>query len=327
MSEQLTRMSNIGLIPVVKVTDLDDAVPMAKALCDGGIDVAEITYRSEFATQAIAMISKEVPEMLVGAGTVSTVDMAKAAVEAGATFIITPGFNEPVVKWCVENNVEVYPGVSSPSDIERALGYGLTTLKFFPAEASGGVKMLKAFSGPYANIKFIPTGGINASNMHDYLALPNVEAVGGSFMLPSDLIAAKDFDGIKELSRLAIKKLLDFQLIHLGINTNSSEESEEVTKKLCELFNFTFYKKPHSNFAGVGFEVLHKHGYGENGHIGIYTPYPERAIYHLGKKGIKVIDSTVTRNKKSHKVNFAFLDYEIAGFGIHLINPDLKMEI
>lgn len=327
MSEQLNRIERIGLVPVVKITDPSDTLPLATAMYNGGIDVAEVTYRSEYATEAIRKISKELPDMLVGAGTVTCVEMAKEAVEAGATFIITPGFNEPVVKWCLENNVEVIPGVSSPSDIERALGYGLETLKFFPAEASGGVKMLKAFAGPYANLKFIPTGGINANNMHDYLQLPNVLAVGGSFMLPNDLIVAKDFDGIEALCHNAIKKLLSFQLIHLGVNTNSPEESEEVAKKLCELFNFTFYKKPHSNFAGVGFEVLHGQGRGKNGHIGIYTPYPERAMYQLEKKGVNVVESTITRNKKSHKINFVFLDLEIAGFGIHLINPDLKMEI
>ena len=173
----------------------------------------------------------------------------------------------------------------------------------------------------------MPTGGINTKNRHDYLSLPNVEAIGGSFMLPNDLVVAKDWDGIEALSKAAIKSLLDFQLIHVGINTNSPEESKQVTDTLCSLFHFTQYTKPKSNFAGVGFEILHKKGRGENGHIGIYTPYPEKAMYHLSKQGVKFVEESITRNKKTNRINFVYLDLEIAGFGIHLINPDLKMEI
>ena len=121
--------------------------------------------------------------------------------------------------------------------------------------------------------------------------------------------------------------MLDFQLIHVGINTNSPEESKQVTDTLCSLFHFTQYTKPKSNFAGVGFEVLHKKGRGENGHIGIYTPYPEKAMYHLSKQGVKFVEESITRNKKTNRINFVYLDLEIARFGIHLINPDLKMEI
>ena len=132
---------------------------------------------------------------------------------------------------------------------------------------------------------------------------------------------------IEALSKAAIKSLLDFQLIHVGINTNSPEESKQVTDTLCSLFHFTQYTKPKSNFAGVGFEVLHKKGRGENGHIGIYTPYPEKAMYHLSKQGVKFVEESITRNKKTNRINFVYLDLEIAGFGIHLINPDLKMEI
>lgn len=232
-----------------------------------------------------------------------------------------------MVQWCLDHDVEVYPGVSTASEVEMALSMGLTQLKFFPAESSGGAKKLKDLSAPYANVHFMPTGGINTKNMHDYLSLPNVEAIGGSFMLPNDLVVAKDWDGIEALSRSAIKSLLDFQLIHVGINTNSPEESKQVTDTLCSLFHFTQYTKPKSNFAGVGFEILHKKGRGENGHIGIYTPYPEKAMYHLSKQGVKFVEESITRNKKTNRINFVYLDLEIAGFGIHLINPDLKMEI
>ena len=327
MNKFINRISNIGIVPVVKIEDKEDALPLAKALYEGGIDVAEITFRSCYAQSAIETITKEIPDMLVGAGTVLTVDQAKEAVQAGAKFIITPGLNEEVIKWCLQNDIDIYPGVSTASEIETALSYGLTNLKFFPAQASGGAKKIKALAGPYQNVKFMPTGGINAENMHEYLSLDNVSAIGGSFMLPSDLIKNKDWNSIQELSKLAVKKLLNYQLIHIGINSKNAEESLETTQTLCKLFNFTYYKKPKSNFAGVGFEVLHAKGPGENGHIGIYTPYPEKALYHLEKQGIHAREDTITRNKKSGKINFVYLDFEIAGFGVHLINPDVKMEV
>lgn len=327
MNDLYDRISQIGIVPVVKILEAEDALPLAKALYNGGIDVAEVTFRSEHAVNAIQQIHSELPDMLLGAGTVLTIEQAKQAKQAGASFIVTPGLNPNIVKWCLENEIPILPGVSTASEIEQALSLGLKTLKFFPAESSGGAKKLKDFSGPYQDVQFLPTGGINVSNMHDYLQLPNVIAIGGSFMLPNDVVQAKDWENIQALSGKAIKSLLDYQLIHVGINCDSPDESEKVCKLLCQLFHFTYYKKPKSNFAGVGFEVLHSHGRGQNGHIGIYTPYPERALYQLKKMGIHVVEESITRNKKSHLINFAYLDLEIAGFGVHLINPDLKMEV
>ena len=169
MESYMNRISNTGIVPVVKILEKEDAYPLAKALLNGGIDVIEVTYRSEHATSAIQTISEQLPDMLVGAGTVLSVEQAKEAVEAGAKFIITPGFNTKVVQWCLDHDVEVYPGVSTASEVEMALSMGLTQLKFFPAESSGGAKKLKDLSAPYANVHFMPTGGINTKNMHDYL--------------------------------------------------------------------------------------------------------------------------------------------------------------
>lgn len=327
MSKYIERISQIGIVPVVKITDANDALPLARALYEGGLDVAEITFRSAYAKDAIAMIHQELPEMLVGAGTVLSVEQAQAAVEAGASFIVSPGFNEKVVAWCVANDIDIYPGVSSASEVELAMSYGLKDLKFFPAQSSGGAKKIKDFSGPYQDISFMPTGGINTSNMHEYLSLPNVSAIGGSFMLPNDLIAAKDWDGIKALCQNAVKQMLAYELIHIGINSESEAASLQTAETLCRLFYFTYYKKPKSNFAGKGFEVLHGKGKGEHGHIGIYTPYPQRAMYHLSKQGVRFVEDSITRNKKTNLINFVYLDMELAGFGIHLINPDVKMEV
>ena len=327
MNPIIERISNIGIVPVVKVNKIAHAIPMMQALYDGGIDAAEITFRSEHAKEAIEIVSKTIPNMLVGAGTVLNVEQAKAACDAGASFIVTPGFNAKVVEWCIENNIPVLPGISTASELETALSYGITTVKFFPAESSGGAKKIKDLSAPYQHVKFLPTGGIGLSNMHEYLSLPSVLAIGGSFMIPENLVNDENWEELSKLSRQAVKTMLDFKLTHLGINHENEEQSKQTAQTLCDLFNFTFYNKPKSKFAGVGFELLNSKGRGVNGHIGIYTPYPERALYHLEKKGVHGINETITRNKRTNKINFVYLDKEIAGFAIHLINPDLKMEV
>lgn len=326
-NEIIERISHIGIVPVVKIINEEDSLPLAKALFNGGIDAAEITFRSEHTLYAIKEISTNLPGMLVGAGTVLTKKQASDAVKAGARFIVTPGFNHEVVKWCIENEVPVLPGISSAAEIETALSYGLKTVKFFPAESSGGAKRIQDLSAPYSDVKFLPTGGIDEANMHDYLSLPSVLAIGGSFMLKEDFICSKNYSAIEELSRRAVKSLLTYELIHIGVNNNSEEEAVKNAQKLCSLFDFTYYHKPKSQFAGKGFEFLNVPGRGSNGHIAIYTPYPERALYHLSKMGILPIEGTITRNKKTGIINFAYLDLEIAGFAIHLINPDVKMEV
>lgn len=327
MNKVIQRISQIGIVPVVKVTKEEDALPLAKALYDGGIDAAEITFRSEHAKKAIEIIHHNLPDMLLGAGTVLNVTQAKEAIQAGASFIVTPGFNHAVVAWCTENNIPVLPGISTASELETALSYGLDCVKFFPAESSGGAKKIKDLSAPYQHVKFMPTGGIGLHNMHEYLSIPNVLAIGGSFMLPNTLVDAQDWNGICNASKQAIKTMLSFELIHIGINHESKQEAMTSADTLCDAFHFTRYHKPKSDFAGVGFELLHGKGKGQYGHIGIYTPYPERALYHLAKKDIHAIEDTITRNKKTNKINFVYLDKEISGFGIHLIHPDVKMEV
>lgn len=323
--EVINRLSKIGIIPVVRIDELQDSVPLAKALFQGGIDCAEITFRSAHAKDAIQLITNQLPDMLVGAGTVLSIQQAQEAVEAGAKFIITPGFNQRIVEWCIDNDILIIPGISSASEIEMALAYSLEYVKFFPAQSSGGAKKIKDLSAPYQHIKFIPTGGINASNMHEYLSLPCVEAIGGSFMLEEEAIKQKDFAKIETLSKNAIRDMLSYELIHLGIDSESKQEADKIAKLLCHLFHFPLYEKPNSTFAGKGFEIRFEKGNAKHGHFGIYTPYPEKALYHLAKLGIHCKEDTITRNKKTNRINFAYLDLEIAGFQVHLINPDVKM--
>lgn len=188
-------------VPLVVLDDANDAVSFAKALVDGGIPIAEVTFRTAAAEETMRRMSREVPEILVGAGTVHSITQAEKAVQAGARFIVTPGLNPSVVRWCQEREIAVIPGTVTPSDLEMALELGLSVCKFFPAEAYGGVNTLKALAGPYADIRFMPTGGVNTANMRDYLALPNVLAVGGSFMAPDALVKAKKWDEISALCR------------------------------------------------------------------------------------------------------------------------------
>lgn len=206
-SESMQKIFDLKLVPLVVLDDAADAVPMAKALVEGGIPVAEVTFRTDAAADVIRAMAEQVPEILVGAGTVHTVAQAQTAVEAGAKFIVTPGFQPDVVRWCVEHQVDIVPGTAVPSDIEQAISFGLSVCKFFPAEAYGGVKTLKALKGPYADIRFMPTGGVSLDNMNDYLALPNVAAVGGSFMTPSAAVKAKDWAKVTEACRTALTKV------------------------------------------------------------------------------------------------------------------------
>lgn len=196
-------LREIGIIPVIRIEDPKDAVPLAKALAEGGIPAAEITFRTDAAEEAIRRIVAEVPEVTVCAGTVLDVPTAKKAVEAGAKAVISPGLNPSVVAWCVENSVPVIPGCATPSEVETAMRLGLDFVKLFPAEVVGGVAMLKALSGPYGGMSFMPTGGVSPQNVGSYLALKNVVCCGGSWLAPEKLVAAGDFAAITELAREA----------------------------------------------------------------------------------------------------------------------------
>lgn len=203
MNEILQKIETCKIVPVVVLDDAKDAEPLAKALCDGGLPCAEVTFRTPAAEESIRIMTEKFPDMLVGAGTVLTTDQVDRAAAAGARFIVSPGLNPRIVKYCVEKNIPVIPGCSSPSDVEQALENGLEVVKFFPAEAAGGLAYIKAIAAPYVNVKFMPTGGINPDNIKDYLAYDRILACGGSWMVKGSLIKAGEFDKIRELVREA----------------------------------------------------------------------------------------------------------------------------
>lgn len=207
----LTRLGQLGVIPVVKIDKADDAVPLGKALLDGGLPCAEITFRTEAAEESIKRIATNLPEVLLGAGTVLSIDQAQKAVSAGAKYIVSPGFNSRVVDWCLENEIPVTPGVATPTEIEMALERNLKILKFFPAEALGGLATLKAIAAPYVGIRFIPTGGVNLNNLAGYLSHPSVHCCGGSWLVESSLISAGKFEEIQTLTRATVKMVKEIR--------------------------------------------------------------------------------------------------------------------
>ncbi len=211
MNDVLKKISEVGILPVVVLDDAKDATKLAKALIEGGLPCAEVTFRTDAAEESIKLIAAEYPDMLVGAGTVLSVEQVKRAVNAGAKFIVSPGFDEDVVKYCLENNIPVTPGVCTPSDVQKGYKLGLDVLKFFPAEPSGGLNMIKAIAAPYTMMKFIPTGGINENNMEDYVKYDRILAIGGSWMVKSSLIKNGEFDKIKDMTAAAVKRVKEIR--------------------------------------------------------------------------------------------------------------------
>ena len=321
MSTLTEKIVGSGIVPVVVIRDVSKAEGLAKALCAGGIPVAEVTFRTAGARAAIREIAEKVPEITVGAGTVHTAEQAEEAAEAGAKFIVTPGFVPKVVRWCVENGVPVFPGCSGPAEIEAAMEFGLSIVKFFPAEASGGVKTLKALSGPYGGIRFLPTGGINEKNVGDYLVHPFVAACGGSWMVPPALVERGDFAGVAALCREAVRSAFGFELLHVGINSRDEREAKETAGALAGLFSLPVEELPGAYFAGSLAEVVKGQGRGKNGHIAIQTNNIDRAAAYFETRGEELDRSSESRDEAGRLIAVYF-KREIAGFAVHLRRKD-----
>ena len=318
MKEILTKIERIGIVPVIKLEKEEDALPLAQALYEGGLPCAEITFRTDVCADAIRIMKNKYPEMIVGAGTVLTKKQVDLAIEAGAEFIVSPGLNPEIIEYCNNKNILIIPGCSNASDIEQAIKYELDVVKFFPAESAGGIKMIKALSAPYSKLKFMPTGGINAENLKEYLDFNKVIACGGTWMVPTDFINKKDFDGIKNLVKKAVENMLGFSLAHIGLNTKSSLEAENVAEKFENIFGFKKVGNPNSVFAGSYIEAMRLPYLGTNGHIAIATNYIERAVSYLKRNGIKINEESAKYNVEG-KLGAIYLQEEIGNFAIHLV--------
>lgn len=198
-------IQKMGVVPVVVLNDVKDAAPLAKALVEGGLPCAEVTFRTDAAEDAIRIMTSEFPEMMVGAGTVLTAEQVDRAVDAGARFIVSPGFDPEVVEYCLSKKIPIYPGCITPTDLAQAVKRGIKVVKFFPAEQFGGVSTMKALAAPYASVKFMPTGGVNAKNLENYLKFDKIVACGGSWMVKDELIKAGKFNEIRKLAEEAVQ--------------------------------------------------------------------------------------------------------------------------
>jgi len=317
MNALTEQLGLVGIIPVVVIEDEILAPSLARALREGGLTTMEVTLRTDAARGAISRIAAECPEMLLGAGTVLTIDQAKMAVDSGAQYIVSPGFNRKVVDYCKASNVTVIPGVASPTDIGEAFDAGLRVVKFFPAEASGGLEYLKAISAPFGQMMFVPTGGIDETNLLPYLQFPRVLACGGSWMVKADLISGKRFEDIQNLTARAMGKMLGFRLSHIGINGLHGDEATRNAQLLSRLFNLPFNDGEGSVFVGKEFELLKRPFLGNHGHIAVGTNFIGRAMAFLRSQGVGVKEETASR--KDGKLVSVYLDVDIGGFAVHLL--------
>lgn len=318
MNEIYEKIHATGIIPVIAIDDAEKAVPLANALKEGGLPCAEVTFRTACAEQAIRNITENVPDMLVGAGTVLTTEQVDRAVDAGAKFIVSPGLNPKVVAYCVSKNIPIVPGCANPSDIEAAIELGLSVVKFFPAEAAGGLNMIKAMSAPYGNIKFMPTGGIGEKNLNEYLAFNKILACGGSWMAKSDLINADKFDEIRDLTAAAVQKMHGFTLKHIGINSADKDDAGSIANGLANAFGGATRETSKSFFANEIFEVMFGAGPGTHGHIAVGCNNLIRAVAFLKARGVEIDPDTAKYDDKGN-MTFVYLKEEFGGFRIHLV--------
>lgn len=317
-NQTLKKLHQIGIIPAIVLDDVKDAAPLAEALCKGGLPAAEVTFRTACAHDAMIAMKKARPDLIVGAGTVLTKEQVDAAVDAGAQFIVSPGLNPEIVRYVQSKGIPMIPGIATASEMEQALSLGLHTVKFFPAEAMGGLKTIKALCGPYRNMTFLPTGGINTDNMMPYLKDPKIFAVGGTWMVKPDLIKAGKFDEIEQISRQAVKKMLDVRLVHIGINT-AEGSSKETADAFAALLNGEIRETSKGYFATDMIEIMARNHKGSHGHIAIGVSSVERAMHYYESIGY-AFDPETIQYDENHEAKFAYFRDEMAGFGIHLIN-------
>lgn len=307
-----------GLVPVIVIDREEQAVPLADALIWGELEIAEVTFRTDCAANAIKAMLDAHPDMLIGAGTVLNRQQVDDALAAGAKFIVAPGLDEELVKYCQSKNVPIIPGCSSASDIQRAIALGLDLVKFFPAEALGGVKTLRSLASAYKNMRFMPTGGITPEKFSEYLREPYVTAVGTSWIAPQKMLDAGDYDAIRKRAREAMFAVHNFQFCHMGINCDNEKDGYTNLFKLADMFNLVMGDTRSSSYVGREVEITKMpfQVRGPHGHLGYYADNLERAIFYLEKKGIEFDHEHVKPYKD--KTYVIYLKDQIAGFAVHI---------
>jgi len=315
----IDRLRKIGLVPVVAFDNAEQAVETARALRAGGLDTIEITMRTAAGIDSIKAVRKEFPDMVIGAGTILTKEKAKEAVDSGAEYVVSPGYDADIVTWCVENDITVLPGCVTPGEIQQALAKGVKVLKFFPADVYGGIKALKALNGPFGpyGVTFVPTGGVDIKNLAEFVDAPFVAAVGGSWLASSKDIKAGNWAGITKSVEDSIDILLGFEFAHVGVNAADEAQAADVAQQISKAFRFPYKPGNSSDFAGTGVEVMKSPYLGAHGHAAVRTNSIERAEYYLTKRGFALDESTA--KAKDGKTTAVYLKGEIGGFAFHLL--------
>ena len=317
-NKALDKIARLGMLPVISIDHAEDAVPLAQALAAGGLPCMEVMFRTEAAAESIRRVAQELPEFVIGAGTVLSVEQVKTAVTAGAQFIVAPGLNPEVVAYCVGQGIPMVPGCDTPTEIEMAMNLGITTVKFFPSIQLGGIATMKLLAGPYPKVRFVPTGDLDRTKAYEFLSFGKVSAAGGDFMLNYDDIRNRRFEAIRVSVRETILNYLHFHVQHVGMNCADAAEAEFLSSLLADTLQLT--RQPHEPciFAGELFEVMKKPHYGAKGHIAIGTADAERAYYYLKQQGVEFREDTIGRDAAG-RISVVYLGAEFGGFALHLL--------
>lgn len=318
MDTALRRIQEIGVIPVIAIENAEQAVPLANALTAGGIPAAEVTFRTAAGEEAIRNIAGSCPEVLVGAGTILNAEQCDRAIAAGAKFIVSPGYNEGLLAHCQARGIPVLPGCVNASDMTKAVNAGLEAVKFFPAQQSGGLDFLKALAPVFPKLRFMPTGGVSAKNLAEYLNFDRVMACGGTWMVKKELIQGEQWEEITRISRDAVKTMLGFSLHHVGVNCADEEQARKTAKTLCAIFGLDYKEGNSSVFAAPAVECMKQPYLGIHGHIAIGTGDVDRAVYHLGRRGVE-FDTSTCKTDEQGRTKAIYLKGEFAGFAVHLV--------
>jgi len=304
-----------GIVPVAIVEEEDEALPLAKTLCENGLPVIEVTLRTHKAVRVVERITKNFPDMIVGAGTVLTVEEAQTVINAGARFLVSPGSSTKVIEYCLDQTIPIIPGVITPTEMQRALEYGLEVVKFFPAEASGGLDYLKAVAAPFTKLKFIPTGGIEPSLLLSYLRFPKVIACGGSWMVRPEMLKTGQYEEIASLTRQAVTAVLGFELRHIGMSAHSAADAYKAMDRLTKMIQYSVPKTEDSLFSKKNSNDVKYSSASDFFALG--TNFIKRAIAYLAQKGIVI--KPETQQIQNGQLVAVDVNLEIDGFALRLI--------
>lgn len=318
-SRALDKVADIGILPVIAIPSPEAAVPLADALVAGGVPAIEVTLRNPWALDAIRAIRAAHPEMAIGAGTILTEEQVAAAKAAGADFLVSPGFDPEIVRASLASDLPIVPGVMNPSQVTAAVKMGLKTLKYFPAEQSGGIPSLTLLHGPFPDVKFVPTGGLTLDNIGAYLDKPFVAACGGSYMAKTADIVAGNWAKITALCRQCVDISLGFTLAHVGINHADADAALATTRRMAELFRLPVKDGHSSAYAGTAVESMKKPFYGAKGHIGFRTRSVERALAWYRAQGVAVREESIRKTADGSRLQSFYLEDEVGGFAVHVV--------